>query len=222
MRIPSARKEQCDTKLKPHCRGWRSRKESLTQSTNSTYGCGAASSIMCFHSAYFQLVRRSTDLRHGVSFHATCGDKSAVLPGFRSQAFDAPLGKRAVRMIEYSPEHFDALQTVAKCIGAHCNLGHRPFVDYYYASSDWCKLFMILADDGSAIATSASRRCLSNMTPRRSSLDSQQFPFSAFRAGDLLFLHWQDLLCRLVYGGSEERIRSSVDKLELFYWRAKL
>jgi len=28
--------------------GLAQRKESLTQSTNSTYGCGAASSIMCF------------------------------------------------------------------------------------------------------------------------------------------------------------------------------
>jgi len=58
--------------------------------------------------------------------------------GFRSQAFERPFGEARRADDRVQPEHFDALQTVAKCIGAHCNLGHRPFVDYYYASSDWC------------------------------------------------------------------------------------
>jgi len=119
---------------------------------------------------------------------------------------NAPLGKRAVRMIEYSPEHFDALQTVAKCIGAHCNLGHRPFVDYYYASSDWCKLFMILADDGSAIATIGLEKMPFQY-------DSQKIiigfgsNFHSLRSGlgTYLFLHWQrSCSVGLVYGGSEE------------------
>lgn len=116
------------------------------------------------------------------------------------------MGKRAVRMIEYSPEHFDALQTVAKCVGPNCNLGHRPFVDYYYASSDWCRLFMILADDGSAIATIGLEKMPFEYDNQKIFIGFGS-NFHSFRSGlgTYLFLHWQRFCpAGLVYGGSED------------------
>jgi hypothetical protein len=119
---------------------------------------------------------------------------------------ERPRGEFVVRMIEYSPEHFDVLQAVAKCVGPHCNLGHRPFVDYYYASSDWCKLFMILADDGNAIATIGLEKMPFQY-------DSQNIiigfgsNFHSLRSGSgtYLFLSWQrSCSIGLVYGGSEQ------------------
>jgi hypothetical protein len=119
---------------------------------------------------------------------------------------DARLGVRAVRMVEYTPEHFDTLQRVANCIGPQCSLAHRPFVDYYYASGEWCKLFMILADDGSAIATIGFEKMPFEY-------DSQKIivgfgsNFHSLRSGvgSYLFLYWQKFCpMGLVYGGSEE------------------
>ena len=109
-------------------------------------------------------------------------------------------------MIEYTPEHFEALQAVAKCVGSNCNLNHRPFVDHYYASSDWCKLFLILADDGSAMATIGLEKM-----PFK--YDSQNIivgfgsNFHSLRPGlgTYLFLCWQRYCTvGLVYGGSEQ------------------
>lgn len=33
------------------------------------------------------------------------------------------------------------------------NLAHRPFVDYYYATRSWCKLYLYLSDSGSVLGT---------------------------------------------------------------------
>jgi hypothetical protein len=111
-----------------------------------------------------------------------------------------------VRVVEYTPDLFDTLAPIAKHAGPHANLAHRPFVDYYYASKDWCRLFMILAEDRTAIATIGLEQmpfeydsekmtvgCGSNFHSLRSGL------------GSFLFLYW----CRrspvsLAFRGSED------------------
>ena len=114
-----------------------------------------------------------------------------------------------MRMIEYGPEHFDALQTVAKCVAPNCNLGHRPFVDYYYAGSDWCRLFMILADDGSAIATIGLEKMPFQYDHHKITVGfGSNFHSLRSGLGTYLFLHWQrSCPVGLVYGGSEETHR---------------
>ena len=111
-----------------------------------------------------------------------------------------------MRIVEYRPEDFDALQTVAKCVGPHCNLGHRPFVDYYYGNSNWCKLFMILGDDGNAIATIGLEKMPFQYDAQKIIIGFGS-SFHSLRSGlgAYLFLYWQkSCSVGLVYGGSGE------------------
>jgi hypothetical protein len=117
--------------------------------------------------------------------------------------------EQTLRVVEYAPDLFGALERIATHLGPDCNLAHRPFVDYYYASGESCRLFMIVGEDGKASATIGvesmpfeydSRRiivgCGSNFHSLRSGL------------GGYLFLHW----CKrnplsLVVGGSADTHR---------------
>ncbi len=51
-----------------------------------------------------------------------------------------------MRIISYSPDWYDAVSRAVKPRRPQSALLHRPFVDYYYASEDWCTL--LLAIDG--------------------------------------------------------------------------
>jgi hypothetical protein len=109
-------------------------------------------------------------------------------------------------MVEYSPELFDALQSMAKGIDPRCSLVHRPFVDYYYASSDWCRLFTILADDGSAIASIGVEKMPFEYNSEKIIVGfGSNFHSLRSGIGSYLFLYWQKCCSvGLVYGGSEE------------------
>jgi len=56
-------------------------------------------------------------------------------------------------IIEYNPDYFDALQELVAQVPRLMNLAHRPFVDYYYASRSWCKLYLSLSESGKVVAT---------------------------------------------------------------------
>jgi len=56
-------------------------------------------------------------------------------------------------IVEYTPERFGDLQEMVARLGAHMNLAHRPFLDYYYASRSWCKLYLYLSDSGRVLGT---------------------------------------------------------------------
>ncbi|HTA50128.1 MAG TPA: hypothetical protein VK930_11785 [Verrucomicrobiae bacterium] len=56
-------------------------------------------------------------------------------------------------IIEYTPEHFDDLQEMVERVPANMNLSHRPFVDYYYATRPWCKLYLYVSDSGKVVGT---------------------------------------------------------------------
>jgi hypothetical protein len=51
-------------------------------------------------------------------------------------------------IVEYTPELFGDLQEMVSQVPGNMNLVHRPFVDYYYASRSWCKLYLFLSDSG--------------------------------------------------------------------------
>jgi len=56
-------------------------------------------------------------------------------------------------IVEYTPELFGELQEMVSRVPANMNLAHRPFVDYYYASRSWCKLYLFLSDSGRVLGT---------------------------------------------------------------------
>lgn len=111
-----------------------------------------------------------------------------------------------MRVVEYTPDLFDTLAPIAKHAGPHANLAHRPFVDYYYASRDWCRLFMILAEDRSAIATIGLERMPFEYGSRKIVVRCGS-NFHSLRPGlgSYLFLHcFGRSPFSLVFGGSED------------------
>jgi hypothetical protein len=56
-------------------------------------------------------------------------------------------------IVQYIPELFEDLQEMVARVPANMNLAHRPFVDYYYASRSWCKLYLFLSDSGRVLGT---------------------------------------------------------------------
>ena len=58
-----------------------------------------------------------------------------------------------MRIIEYSSDWYAALRHAVKSVSPTSGLFHRPFVDYYYASQDWCKLFLALDKNDRVVGT---------------------------------------------------------------------
>lgn len=58
-----------------------------------------------------------------------------------------------MRIIEYRPEWFDALTRAVKPVRPESALLHRPFVDYYYTSQDWCRLLLALDKNDRVVGT---------------------------------------------------------------------
>lgn len=112
-------------------------------------------------------------------------------------------------IIRYAPEHFGLLRRAAERNEQAASLRHRPFVDHYYASSEWCALHLLLADDGSVAGTLGVDRM-----PFR--VDDQEMAvgfgssFYAFQpgAGGYLFMQWlKSCPIGLVFGGSPDTHR---------------
>jgi len=59
-------------------------------------------------------------------------------------------------IIEYTPDLFEALQEMVVQVPRNMNLGHRPFVDYYYATRNTCKLYLFFSDSGKVLGTIGS------------------------------------------------------------------
>jgi len=58
-----------------------------------------------------------------------------------------------MRIVEYTPDRFESLRRAAEQMSPTISLRHRPFVDYYFTTRDWCKLYLFLSDDESVAAT---------------------------------------------------------------------
>jgi hypothetical protein len=56
-------------------------------------------------------------------------------------------------VIVYRPELFPLLGQMEHAAHPVCGLLHRPFVDYYYAQRDWCKLYLAVSEDGILMGT---------------------------------------------------------------------
>lgn len=56
-------------------------------------------------------------------------------------------------IVEYTPELFEDLQEMVARVPRNMNLAHRPFVDYFYATNECCKLYLFLSDSGRVLGT---------------------------------------------------------------------
>lgn len=60
---------------------------------------------------------------------------------------------RELKIIEYSPAWFESVRQAVEPRKPESALLHRPFVDYYYASQDWCTLFLALDKNEKVVGT---------------------------------------------------------------------
>jgi hypothetical protein len=58
-----------------------------------------------------------------------------------------------VPIVEYTPDLFPDLQEMVARLPGPMNLAHRPFVDYYYATRSWSKLYLYLSESGRVLGT---------------------------------------------------------------------
>ena len=57
------------------------------------------------------------------------------------------------RFVEYTPEWFERVQEGINGNNPAATLGCRDYVDYYYATGDWCRLYLAVDDAGAVVAT---------------------------------------------------------------------
>jgi hypothetical protein len=114
--------------------------------------------------------------------------------------------KMLLQVTPYRPEHFDALQRFVARVGLRLSLAHAPFVNYYYAEQDWCRLYLAIGPDERIVATYGLEiaRFEYNHNPITMGLSSN---FYSIQAGAGLFLfgcasQWCPV--RLIFGGTTD------------------
>ncbi len=109
-------------------------------------------------------------------------------------------------IIEYSSDRFEALQQFVDRLGLPLGLAHRPFVDYYYASGDWCRLSLYVSNDGSVLATYGLERMRFEYKGREMiiGLGENFYSLQPGTAGILFVRAHTTCPVGLVYGGSED------------------
>lgn len=111
-----------------------------------------------------------------------------------------------MKIVRYAPEHFDRLVDAARRSASARSLQHRPFVDYYYATRETCRLYLALDGNGAVLATIGVEDLPFQYHDRQLHIGFAS-NFVAFRpgAGGYMFLHWMkssDFAC--TYGGSRD------------------
>lgn len=110
-----------------------------------------------------------------------------------------------MRLLTYSPQHFEAVRTFAIRAGVPI-LAHRPFVDYYYAARDSCKLYLFMENDHSVIGTLGIELLRFEYCGQEIIAGvGTNYHVSRSGAGGYLFLHWMKTCpFSLEFGGSED------------------
>jgi len=114
-----------------------------------------------------------------------------------------------VRIVTYSAEDFDRLSQAAAKVNAARSLRHRPFVDYYYATQEWCRLYLVVDGDDRVAAAMGLEHLRFEYDRREVTLGcaSNLVTFEP-GAGGYLFLLWMrasHIAC--LYGGSADTHR---------------
>ncbi len=111
-----------------------------------------------------------------------------------------------MRLVEYRPEHWEALAAAAKHFGKHSALAQRPFVDYYYATRPWSRLYLLEGEGGEIEGTLGIDEMRFEAAGRELKLGFGN-NFNALKpgAGGYLFLHWMKSAgAGIVFGGSAQ------------------
>jgi hypothetical protein len=109
-----------------------------------------------------------------------------------------------VRLAQYRPEHFDALRAAAPAFGASSTLGHRSFVDHYYAARPWSRLFLLFGENDAVDGTIGIEQMRFEAGGQELSLGfGNNFNALTPGAGGLLFMQWlKTAKAGIVFGGS--------------------
>lgn len=110
------------------------------------------------------------------------------------------------KLVQYTPEHFEAVRRAAEAAGRARSLRHRPFVDHYYAGSAWCSLHLFLDGQGAVLGTIGVERMPFTLGGRELTLGFGS-NFHAFQsgAGALLFMQWmKSCPIGIVFGGTAQ------------------
>jgi hypothetical protein len=113
-----------------------------------------------------------------------------------------------MQIVEYAPERFQSLQRAASRRGIP-GLEYRPFVDYYYATSPWCKLYLAIGNEGTVQGTIGVERLQFEYESREITLGLGT-NFHAFQPGigGYLYMKWMRLYPgALEFGGTEDAHR---------------
>lgn len=111
-------------------------------------------------------------------------------------------------IVQYTPQDFPILERAARRMEPNYGLLHRPFVDYYYASSEWCKLYLYLRGD-EVIGTIGldSLRFEIAGNPAMVTFATNYYALEP-GAGAPLYMKWiRENPTALLYGGSEDTHR---------------
>lgn len=109
-------------------------------------------------------------------------------------------------VIAYEPDAFEALRAAVAPLGRSLALQHRPFVDWYYASHDGCRLYLVL-DDRGAIAGTIGVDLMPFQAGARTIVAGFSSNFNALRpgAGAYLYMRWmRSCEIGLNFGGSAD------------------
>ena len=109
-----------------------------------------------------------------------------------------------MRLVEYRPEHWEALAAAAPRFGRNSALAHRPFVDYYYATRPWSRLYLLEGEAGEIKGTLGIDEMRFDAAGRELLLGFGN-NFNALKpgAGGYLFLKWMKSAgAGIVFGGS--------------------
>ncbi|MCZ6775651.1 MAG: hypothetical protein O7D34_04235 [Ignavibacteria bacterium] len=111
-----------------------------------------------------------------------------------------------MRIIEYSPGRYDALMRAVESISPTSGLFHRPFVNYYYSSNDWCKLFLALDANDRIVGTIGVDRMRFESESGEMTLGFASNYYSLLPgAGAFLFMkRLKDCPLGVVFGGGED------------------
>lgn len=114
-----------------------------------------------------------------------------------------------MKIVTYTREQFPRLAAAARGASVGQSLSHRSFVDYYYTTSEQCRLYLAVDESGAIAAAIGLEQMPFDHDGRPVTIGfASNFVAFAKGAGSYVFLHWvrsSEVAC--IYGGSEDTHR---------------
>jgi len=110
-----------------------------------------------------------------------------------------------MRLVEYTPDHFDLLHAAASRMASR-NLRHRAFVNHYYASSPWCRLHLLVSREDNVVGALGLERMPFRFGSQHVTIGFGTNYYSLEPgAGGFLFMHWlKNCDVGMSFGGSPD------------------